>query len=401
MLKCYVIVLMLNLLIISGVSSIYVNSDLKNITKRQNLSPADWTEPYEDGLWGTLLEEWTLNKNKESAPLKTREGRIIQTVQAPHFYNQPQQHPYAFQKYIPTSESYLNRRIGEAAGELEQNMRRPGEIGNGKVISNLVGPSSQQHQQQQQQQPPTFQKIYPQRQNNFNSPREVSETDLYLLGAIEKLVYRVDYMEKRLKRTEQLVYYLMAGNNQKLQADPCPKSFTKIGENCYHFETNEKSDWKTASSKCKSLGSSLAEMDKLSKFQDVVAHVLNNADHRGHDFWIGGLNPGLLWIWSTSARPVNPNANLSSFGNKTESTNKLPEKVLNQPPNKNATETPYPGEISGTGPCLRLSYNPTLFNYGYIGHDCAAKQNFMCVILDKTLDNEISRIAKELNFDLK
>lgn len=47
------------------------------------------------------------------------------------------------------------------------------------------------------------------------SPREVSETDLYLLGAIEKLVYRVDYMEKRLRRTEQLLYYVMAGNTQK------------------------------------------------------------------------------------------------------------------------------------------------------------------------------------------
>lgn len=44
--------------------------------------------------------------------------------------------------------------------------------------------------------------------------QEVSETDLYLLSAIEKLVYRVDYMEKRLRKTEQLVYYLMAGNNE-------------------------------------------------------------------------------------------------------------------------------------------------------------------------------------------
>lgn len=41
---------------------------------------------------------------------------------------------------------------------------------------------------------------------------EVSETDLYLLSAIEKLVYRVDYMEKRLRKTEQIIYYLMAGN---------------------------------------------------------------------------------------------------------------------------------------------------------------------------------------------
>lgn len=46
-----------------------------------------------------------------------------------------------------------------------------------------------------------------------NTP-EVSETDLYLLNAIEKLVYRVDYMERRLHKTEQIVYYLMAGNNQ-------------------------------------------------------------------------------------------------------------------------------------------------------------------------------------------
>lgn len=40
----------------------------------------------------------------------------------------------------------------------------------------------------------------------------VSETDLYLLGAIEKLVYRVDFMEKRLRRVEEMVYYVMAGN---------------------------------------------------------------------------------------------------------------------------------------------------------------------------------------------
>lgn len=41
----------------------------------------------------------------------------------------------------------------------------------------------------------------------------MSETDLYLLGAIEKLVYRVDYIEKRLMKSEQIIYYLMAGNN--------------------------------------------------------------------------------------------------------------------------------------------------------------------------------------------
>jgi len=44
--------------------------------------------------------------------------------------------------------------------------------------------------------------------------KEVTETDLYLLGAIEKLVYRVDFMEKRLRRTEELLHLIMANSNQ-------------------------------------------------------------------------------------------------------------------------------------------------------------------------------------------
>lgn len=113
------------------------------------------------------------------------------------------------------------------------------------------------------------------------------------------------------------------------------------------------------------------------------------------------LQTGLLWIWSGSGRPVNPNANLSTFANKTDSINKVPVKVLNQSGSKNETTltTGFP-EILGDGRCLRLSYNPSLFNYGYTGHDCSGKQHYMCVILNKSLDNEIKRIAKELNYDV-
>lgn len=49
--------------------------------------------------------------------------------------------------------------------------------------------------------------------NNKKTPTgQVSETDLYLLSAIEKLVYRVDFMEKRLRRVEEMLYYNIAGN---------------------------------------------------------------------------------------------------------------------------------------------------------------------------------------------
>jgi len=33
-------------------------------------------------------------------------------------------------------------------------------------------------------------------------------------GAIEKLVYRVDHLEKRIRRAEELLYYVIAGNNK-------------------------------------------------------------------------------------------------------------------------------------------------------------------------------------------
>lgn len=50
---------------------------------------------------------------------------------------------------------------------------------------------------------------------------QVSETDLYLLGAIEKLVYRVDLMEKRLRRTEELIYHVMEGASTQRQGNYC------------------------------------------------------------------------------------------------------------------------------------------------------------------------------------
>lgn len=55
--------------------------------------------------------------------------------------------------------------------------------------------------------------------NYYNNPGatrvrgEVSETDLFLLGAIEKLTYRLDFIEKRLRRSEDLLYHVMEGQN--------------------------------------------------------------------------------------------------------------------------------------------------------------------------------------------
>lgn len=55
--------LVINFALISAAMGHIVQNELRNVTKRANLSPAEWTEPFEDGLWSALLEEWTL-KNK-------------------------------------------------------------------------------------------------------------------------------------------------------------------------------------------------------------------------------------------------------------------------------------------------------------------------------------------------
>lgn len=55
---------------------------------------------------------------------------------------------------------------------------------------------------------------------------EVSETDVYLLSAIEKMAYRLDLMEKRLRRTEDLLHYVMVEQNSHKQPGDSKSSFT-------------------------------------------------------------------------------------------------------------------------------------------------------------------------------
>lgn len=118
-------------------------------------------------------------------------------------------------KYIPTSNLYISKRVGNVAplGMLKQNVNFNGGFGNGanngiengNGFGNTNGFSNQNGYGNSNGNG---------HYGNRGPQTEVSETDLYLLGAIEKLVYRVDYMEKRLRKTEQIVYYLMSGNNE-------------------------------------------------------------------------------------------------------------------------------------------------------------------------------------------
>ncbi|XP_020288134.1 C-type lectin domain family 9 member A [Pseudomyrmex gracilis] len=191
--------------------------------------------------------------------------------------------------------------------------------------------------------------------------RDVSETDLYLLGAIEKLVYRVDHLEKRIRRAEELLYYVIAGNNK--MKEPCPDNYTRMGQNCYHF-SNRDFNWKSSASLCRGMGGHLVEFDTIEESQDVIAGLMSDSKLKGKNFWTGGLNPGLLWIWANSARPVHQDTKQS---------------------------------VIGDGRCLKLTFNASSKIYSYRGEDCSSRQRYICELtVDDESANKIERTARLL-----
>lgn len=94
-----------------------------------------------------------------------------------------------------------------------------------------------------------------------------------------------------------------------------------------------------------------------------------NSTFTGKDFWTGGLNPGLLWIWSNSARPVASN-------------------YTENPSNNN--------NIKGNGRCLKLAYNPTLRGYEYQGSECSVRASYVCEHEENSTSRALERIQKSL-----
>lgn len=209
---------------------------------------------------------------------------------------------------------------------------------------------------------------------------------------------------------------------------PCSLNFTRIGDNCYLFVTNQLANWKSANSICRSYGAHLAELEGSNENNDIAAYLLNHQQllNGNGNFWLGGLNPGLLWIWSSSARPVNPNVNLTQIHNTTNSvvtpiapkmfTNidtESKKTIINKTGSRiNSTAStinekkPVDGTkivtterdlvIDGNGRCLGLSYKYHKHIYQLYGLDCMSQQKFICELPEDHIDNEIDRIAKKL-----
>lgn len=164
----------------------------------------------------------------------------------------------------------------------------------------------------------------------------------------------------------------------------CPKDFIRISSNCYHIETKTPADWQTASIRCKSNGARLAEFEKFKDFKPVETYLTDVMGKDTIQMWLGGLNPGLLWIWSSSAKPV------ATFN---ETTPSAPKKSTNIQTVTRGTE------IAGSGRCLNLMSNNTQTHLQYFGEDCSVAHSYICEMHDRTVENTISRVLRALNLD--
>ncbi|KAG7199209.1 hypothetical protein KM043_018080 [Ampulex compressa] len=173
---------------------------------------------------------------------------------------------------------------------------------------------------------------------------------------------RVDQLENRLRRTEELLYYVISNNIEKKEP-ACPSNYTKIGQSCYHF-SNRDFDWKSSASICRGMGGHLVEFETFDEKRAVTSSLRGNSKLVGKHFWTGGLNPGLLWIWASSAKPVKSDAKRA---------------------------------IVEGGRCLKLSYDATSQSYFYMGTDCGTKLRYICELTsDDESANKIERTVRSL-----
>ncbi|CAG9829520.1 unnamed protein product [Diabrotica balteata] len=271
-------------------------------------------EDEDDGIWAPLLVKWATRKCEAGSH---RQSRVMLIPISPNSFVAEDRltnlTPPAESKVIP----------GKIVNNSPYTPLKPV-----KIMNNNIQPT-----------------VPPRVKPSITGQRQVSETDLYLLGAIEKLVYK-----------------------------PCRTNYTKVGHDCYHFNsaTGRELDWKAASKYCKKIGGFLAEMESIEDNQDLVTFIQATQHLRGRDFWVGGLNPGLLWIWSNSARPV------AAPGSHTNKDNPS-------------------SAIQGEGRCLRLAYNAALRSYSYKGSDCSIRYNFICELPENTSSNEIKRLGRSRN----
>jgi len=145
--------------------------------------------------------------------------------------------------------------------------------------------------------------------------------------------------------------------------DHCPKDFFSLNHSdpsspCYHIssEVQHRKNWQEAVSSCQKIGAKLAEPQSANELQLLANYLLTRSNQIGGGYWTGGVNPGLLWLWSISGNPVS----------------NIPADFWFDSPDNNSD-----GDETNTN-CLRLSYDRNLQRYALEGSECQRYLYYVC-----------------------
>lgn len=147
----------------------------------------------------------------------------------------------------------------------------------------------------------------------------------------------------------------------------CPATnFTRVGDVCYYVSVwgDSRSLWNDAKESCELMGAKLAEPVTRREFLDLTQYLSLAASTTGFSYWIGGLYPGLSWLWVYSGEEVTKS---NSYWTGVDSSGK---------------KVPPGDTISGR--CLTLTYLVTASSYYFAPDQCGYEKYYVCEHLDRT-----------------
>ncbi|XP_022820824.1 uncharacterized protein LOC111352503 isoform X2 [Spodoptera litura] len=248
----------------------------------------------DDGPWMAMVQQWALTGSDHTG----RQGRIMALPPAQGYYvtdrvDRPYLSPPPPPPPAPVKQanhpSHSSQQLPPGARPYDEWQHSPPLPPNtGKIVNRPPNPYKDKFKPsypapiQNQPIPVHSQALDRVDENKVAPQKQVSETDLYLLGAIEKLVYRADLFEKRLRKMEETVHSLIAGLDAKLgnKAEPCPKNFTRVGSGCYHV-SSEVANWKGASYGCRRLKGNMLEIESDQERDQLTSALFTDKRYKG------------------------------------------------------------------------------------------------------------------------
>ncbi|XP_049697721.2 uncharacterized protein LOC110377652 isoform X2 [Helicoverpa armigera] len=230
----------------------------------------------DDGPWMAMLQQWAL----ETHGTNERHGRIMALPPAQGYYVSDRMDGTLLPPPPPPHSKHPNHPqhqppLPAGARPYDEWQHAP-PLHSGKIVNRPPNPYKDKFKPSypapvQNQPIPVHSSGLDRVDENRQPPqKQVSETDLYLLGAIEKLVWRADIMEKRLRKIEETIHYMVAGNDAK--PEPCGENYTRVGGGCYHI-SSDNANWKGASYACRKLKGHMLELDSDAE-RDSLANNL-------------------------------------------------------------------------------------------------------------------------------